>query len=51
VPARIDREQLKDVAVSLARRRAWTRVADAAEVVPMRPADLGPGRNPTEAGR
>jgi hypothetical protein len=51
MPVRIEGEQLKDVVVSLARRWTWSPVADAAEVVLMRPADMASSRNPTEARR
>jgi hypothetical protein len=51
VPAPVQGEQLKEVVVDLARRRAWTPVTDSAEIVPMRPADAGRGRDRTEAPR
>jgi hypothetical protein len=48
VPARIAGDQLKDVPVSLPRRRTWSPVADPTEIGATRPADVGRGRNPAE---
>lgn len=46
----IEGEELKDVVVCLTGRRAWASVADPPEIVPMRLAEVGRGRDSTATG-